>query len=104
MWLISIWIEDGQQAHSTRIVGIIVATFIAAIPIYSVSGWSLKRRTITHAAVIAVVVIPCLIISKWFEWQTPMGFMVLLLTYASFGIVGWLIGFVINIILKKIVF
>jgi len=101
MFYISIWIEDGQQAHSTRVVGIIIATVIAAVPIYSIDRWSLKRQTIVHAAVIVAVVLPCLLISNWYEWQTRLGLSLMLLTYISFGAAGWLVGFVINKITER---
>lgn len=93
---ISFTIPDAQQAHSTRIVGIIIAAVIAAIAIYNIDQWSLTKRTIVHTIAMAIIVLPCLVLSNWFDLNTPLGIFFLAAQFIGFGIVGWTIGYIVH--------
>lgn len=95
MFAISFGISDPDQAHSTRIVGIIAGAVIAAIPIYDIERWSMLTRTVVHAAIMIAVVLPCLVFSGWFDLGSGLGIVAILGTFVGFGIAGWGIGFAV---------
>lgn len=90
MFAISFGISDPDQAHSTRMVGIIVGAVIAAIPIYDIERWSLATRTIVHLVAMVAIVLPCLAFSGWFDLSSGVGVLAMLGTFVSFGIVQYL--------------
>lgn len=96
MSALSLGIADPVQAHSTRVAGVIAGVVIAAVPIYSIDRWTLRRRSVVHLAVMVVTVIPCLLWSGWFDWRTLPGFLALIGSFVGFGIAGWGIGYVVS--------
>lgn len=101
MLSISFAIDDPQQAHGTRIVGLIAATVILAAPIYNVNKWSLKRRTTVHFLAMTVCVLPLLMISGWYDWRSLGGLLMMVGVFVSFGIVGWMIGYIVNTLVER---
>lgn len=101
MIAISLAINDPAQAHSTRVVGVIVGVVIAAIPIYDIDSWSLLKRTIAHVIVMVVTVVPCLILSGWFDLSTTVGVLALLGTFVGAGVLGWGAGVVATVVLAR---
>ena len=101
MIAISFAIDDPAQAHSTRVVGVIAGVVIAAVPLYDIDSWPLWKRTPIHVIVMVVTVIPCLIFSGWFDLSTAGGVLALLGTFVGFGVLGWVIGFVVTAVLAR---
>ncbi|WP_454131075.1 DUF3021 family protein [Microbacterium lacticum] len=101
MIAISFAIDDPAQAHSTRVVGVIAGVVIAAVPLYDIDSWPLWKRTAVHVIVMVVTVIPCLIFSGWFDLSTAGGVLALLGTFVGFGVLGWVIGFVVTAVLAR---
>lgn len=101
MIAISFAIDDPAQAHSTRVVGVIAGVVIAAVPLYDIDSWPLWKRTAIHVIVMVVTVIPCLIFSGWFDLSTAGGVLALLGTFVGFGVLGWVIGFVVTAVLAR---
>lgn len=101
MSLIAIAIPDDAQQRGTFITGVIVFFVILAMPIYSIDTWSLRKRTIVHAVAMLVTILPCLVVSGWFDVTTWQGIIMMTLTYIGFGAVGWTVGYVVNRIREK---
>lgn len=101
MMLISFGIADPTQAHGTWIAGVIGCFVILAAMIYTIDSWSLRKRTVMHTLAMLMTVLPCLVISGWFDTASWQGIGLMLLTYAGFGVVGWTAGFMANELVKK---
>lgn len=95
MMVLSFFIEDNAQAHSTFIVGLIIGVTIVTIPIYDLDSWSLTKRSVVHFLLMLLTVFPLLLFSGWFT--TPVAIGVFLLT----GVIGWTIGYVVNAIQER---
>lgn len=95
MVAISFFIPDEQQAKGTLFAGLIAAVTIAAIPIYDIDQWPLRKRSLVHFLLMLVTVFPLLIFSGWYSLPVSIGVFVL------FGVVGWTIGYTVHRIQEK---
>lgn len=93
MALISLNVADKQQASGTFFVGMVAFFVIAAMSIYDINSWSLRKRTIVHFVVMLVTVLPTLYLSGWYDVSSWQGIGLMLLSYGGFGLVAWTIGF-----------
>ncbi len=96
MGAISLKIEDAAQARSTLTVAFIAFFVIITMPIYDINAWSLTLRTIVHATIMLVTVLPCLALSGWFDLSSAKGLAWMLVQYVLFGVSFWTIGYLIN--------
>ena len=101
MAVLSFFIPDPSQAHSTLIVGFIAFFVIIAMPIYNIDSWSLRKKTIVHIVAMLVTILPCLALSGWFDISNWRGIGIMFATDACFGIVSWTIGFLVNKLSQK---
>lgn len=101
MSFITIAISDASQAHGAFIAGLIAFFVILAMPIYSIDAWSVRKRTIVHIVAMLVTIVPCLVVSGWFDVTTGWGIATMLLTYVGFGIAAWAVGYVVHKIREK---
>lgn len=86
---------DPFQVKSTFLVGVIISIIAAASVIYDIEGWSLLKQTIVHSIVMLFTLMPCLIISGWFELNSFKDYLKFLGIYLLNGIVLWSIGYLV---------
>ncbi|MBC2576706.1 DUF3021 family protein [Peptostreptococcus canis] len=86
---------DAFQVRSTFIVGIIVTVVASASVIYDIENWSLFKQSIVHFLIMLITVFPCLIVSGWFELNTPIDYLKVLLIFMLVGIILWVIAYFI---------
>ena len=101
MSFITIAISDASQSHGAFIAGLIAFFVILAMPIYSIDAWSVRKRTIVHIVAMLITVVPCLVVSGWFDVTTGLGIATMLVTYVGFGIAAWTVGYVLHRIREK---
>lgn len=87
--------SDAYQVKSTFLSCLIV-TFVAAFSvIYDIEGWSLKKQSVVHFIAMGLTVLPCLVVSGWYQLQTPVDFIKLFAVFVGVGLILWTIGYVI---------
>src|SRR5699024_10640492 len=87
--------SDQDQARSTFIVGIIIASVAGLSVIYEVERWSLFRQSALHFLCMAVTVFPCLLISGWFDTGSFGDVSRLLLIFLLCGLALWGVAYVV---------
>lgn len=99
MTIISITLVYGNepidQARSTFIVGLIIASVAGFSVLYNVESWSLLKQSIIHFICMVVTVFPCLTLSGWFPTESVLDIIKLLGIFLICGIVLWAIFYFI---------
>lgn len=86
---------DSFQVRSTFVVGLIVAAVAAASVIYDMDHWSLKKRSLIHFLAMTTTVLPCLLLSGWFQLNALSDYLVVLGIFLLAGAVLWGVGYFI---------
>lgn len=81
--------NEPEDARSTFIVGLIIASVAGFSVIYDVERWSLARRSAVHFGCMAVTVFPCLLLSGWFETGSVAAISRIVLLFLLVGVVLW---------------
>ena len=86
---------DVNNIKGTLITGIIVSIIAAASVIYEIKSWSLKKQSIIHFLVMLFTVYPLLLVSGWYKLSSPLDYIGVFGGFLCFGIVFWLLGYII---------
>lgn len=86
---------DKNNIKGTLITGIIVSIIAAASVIYEIKTWSLKKQSIIHFLVMLFTVYPLLLVSGWYKLSSPLDYVGAFGSFLCFGIVFWLLGYII---------
>ena len=81
--------EDADQVRSTFIVGLIITAVAAATVIYDIEGWSLRKQSVVHLAIMAVTVLPLLLLSGWFSLNSSTDYFGVVGIFLLVGLVTW---------------
>jgi len=81
--------EDADQVRSTFIVGLIITAVAAATVIYDIEGWSLRKQSVVHLAIMAVTVLPLLLLSGWFSLNSSTDYFGVVGVFLLVGLVTW---------------
>lgn len=91
---------DAFQVRSTFIVGLIITVVAAASVIYENDKWSIRKQTVVHFLIMLITVLPCLLVSGWFESNNPLDY---LKVFGYFLLTGVVIFSVMYFLFTKIV-
>ena len=91
---------DAFQVRSTFIVGLIITVVAAASVIYENDKWSIRKKTVVHFLIMLITVLPCLLVSGWFELNNPLDY---LEVFGYFLLTGVVIFSVMYFLFTKIV-
>ena len=91
---------DAFQVRSTFIVGLIITVVAAASVIYENDKWSIRKQTVVHFLIMLITVLPCLLVSGWFELNNPLDY---LEVFGYFLLTGVAIFSVMYFLFTKIV-
>lgn len=86
---------DENNVKGTFITGVIVSIIATASVIYEIKTWSLKKQSIIHFLVMVFTVYPLLLISGWYKLSSPLDYIGVFGSFLCFGIVFWLLGYII---------
>jgi hypothetical protein len=84
-----------SDGRSTLAVGVITAAVAGASVIYQVGGWSLRKQSLVHFAIMLGTVLPALLFSGWFALDSAWGYAGVLAAFLSAGLVLWGVFYVI---------
>ena len=90
---------SGESAENIRSIicgSLIVIIVVLTIPIYDIDKWSLPKQSLVHFLLMAATILPLVMISGWYDWSTPIGFLVMLGVFLLSGAVLWTIGYAFN--------
>ncbi|MGT2948009.1 DUF3021 family protein [Streptococcus devriesei] len=73
--------------------GIISTAIAGAWNIYDINSWSLRKRSLIHFLLMAIIVLPTVLVSGWFPIRGMGDILILLAVFACFGLVFWTIGY-----------
>ncbi|MDF2991210.1 MAG: hypothetical protein K0S37_1724 [Microbacterium sp.] len=83
------------DGRATLAVGVIAAAVSGASIVYQISGWSLRKQTLVHFAIMTVTVLPALLLSGWFPLDDAWGYIGVIATFLGVGILLWAFFFVL---------
>lgn len=84
-----------DQARSTFIVGLIIASVAGFSVIYDVKGWTLLRQSIVHFTCMVMTVFPCLLASGWFRTGSVPEVLRIFPIFLLFGLVFWGVSYAV---------
>ena len=87
--------NEPSGARSTFVVGVIVAAVAGFSVIYDIESWSVLKQSLVHTGCMAVIVLPCLVLSGWFTIDGPLDVLVILGYFVVTGVVIWSIGYLV---------
>lgn len=87
--------EGDDQVRSTFVTGLIIAAVAGASVIYDINDISLKKRSVIHLLVMIITVLPCLLLSGWFELNSFSDYLKVVGVFLIVGLVMWSVMFFI---------
>ena len=94
---------DVKKFNSILAATIISASLASFSTIYDYDVWTTKKKILIHTICMFFTVIPALIISGWFDLSSPVGYLFILLSFITFGLVGATTGYLFSkFVLKNV--
>lgn len=87
--------QDIEAGWAVLINGAIFACVAAAKVIYDIDQWPLTKRTLVHILLMIATIYPLLLISGWFPVNSVTDALLILILFATVGVIGWSIGWLI---------
>jgi hypothetical protein len=84
-----------RQVKGTFLTGVIITIIAASSTIYEIEAWSLLKQSLVHFLVMLSTVFPSLLISDWYELNTPFDYLKVFCIFLLFGVIIWTIGYII---------
>ncbi len=93
---VALLIQDkAADGRSTIAVGVIVAAVVGASVTYDVAGWSLRKQSLVHFAIMLVTVLPALLLSGWFPLDSAWDYVAVIAAFIAGGAILWALGYLV---------
>lgn len=86
---------NSNGARSTFVVGLIIASVAGFSVIYDVEKWTLPKQSIVHFACMVATVLPCLLVSGWFETGSITDISRIFLVFLLCGLGLWGVSYIV---------
>ena len=92
---------NAEQARGTFCAALIALFVGAATVIYQIDSWRLTKQSVVHFLLMLLTVYPTLLFSGWFEIDSLIDALHVLLIFLFVGLVLWSIFFLLNKFLER---
>lgn len=86
---------DETGGRGTLVTGVIVAALGGSSFIYRIDGWSLRKQSVAHFAIMLVTVLPALLLSGWFDLSSMTGWWVAITVFVLWGAGLWAVFYLV---------
>lgn len=87
--------DKAADGRATLAVGVIVAAVAGASVIYDIAGWSLRKQSLVHLALMFVTVLPALLLSGWFPLDSAGDYVAVIGAFIAGGAILWALRYLV---------